>query len=678
MSDKRKLEKEENITYASSESVVKINDGENTTKEKKQNVKVKKNGKKAGKIIKWFVILLMLAGICAFVWFNPAAYSFAQKYISFLPERNTVVKSTSNYTQVPVERRTISVTLTGTGTLQPIDSYTITSKVTGEIMVADFEEMDQVEEEQVLYVIDSSDLERDIRDFADSVEDAREALEDIEEEYDDLVLYSDYSGVVEKLYVEEEDTVQKGTKIAHIIDRDTMLLEVPFFVQDIDNIRVGQTAQITVNASTDSVSGTVTEIGKSETVTAVGAKLRTVIISVKNPGGITISTTAYASVDGVESAQQGIFKYSVDEELTAIYGGEIEVLSIEEGDRISEGSLILRISSEVLDDQKEKLEDSLEKAQDSYNDYVEKLEDYTIKAPISGTVVQKNYKVSDNLSTGSNGNSAMAIIYDMTKLNFDMSIDEIDLSLIKEGQEVKITSDSFDETYTGYVKKKSIIGSSSMGTTSYPVTIELDGNDVLLPGMNVNATIYIEKVEDVLAVPVEAIMRGDKVRVLKSSSSYDVASNVATDIPQTGTDIIPQMPEGVEKSANGEITRFNEGEIPPMHDGEIPQMNGERPQRAQGGRQQSGNITNITDDDFEIVDVVTGVSDDEYVEIVSGLEDGDIVVIQNNTVDSSATVTGMPGFGGIGGGMTMGGGFGGNMGGEMSARPANMGGRIPG
>ena len=310
----------------------------------------------------------------------------------------------------------------------------------------------------------------------------------------------------------------------------------------------------------------------------------------------------------------------------------------------------MKISSEMLDDQKEKLEKSLRKSKENYSDFVEKLEDYVITAPIAGTVVQKNYKVSDNLSNSSNGaNSAMAIIYDMSKLTFDMSIDELDLSLIEVGQEVEITSDSFDEAYTGYITKKSIIGSTSMGTTSYPITVEVEGNDVLLPGMNVNATIFIKKVENVLAVPVEAVMRGDRVRVLKTADG--------TPSGEQDSENMPQLPEG-------EMPSGENIQPPEMPDGEMPEMPSDR--EHQGNR--GGNAANS---DFEIVDVVTGVSDDDYVEIVSGLKDGDIVLIEKNAIDSNATVTGnMGGFGGMNGGMSGGGMPGGNMGGG----PGGMGG----
>ena len=51
----------------------------------------------------------------------------------------------------------------------------------------------------------------------------------------------------------------------------------------------------------------------------------------------------------------------------------------------------------------------------------ERRDDYTIKAPISGTVVQKNYKALDTIGSSSmSSTTTLAIIYDMSKLTFDL------------------------------------------------------------------------------------------------------------------------------------------------------------------------------------------------------------------------------------------------------------------
>lgn len=53
------------------------------------------------------------------------------------------------YTEAPVERRTITSALTGSGTLLPANAYTVTTLAEGDILSAAFEEGDLVEKDTV-------------------------------------------------------------------------------------------------------------------------------------------------------------------------------------------------------------------------------------------------------------------------------------------------------------------------------------------------------------------------------------------------------------------------------------------------------------------------------------------------------------------------------------------------
>ena len=64
--------------------------------------------------------------------------------------QNTAAAADSAYTTAQVERRTITSTITGSGTLEAADSYSVTTLLEGTILTADFEEGDQVEEGTVL------------------------------------------------------------------------------------------------------------------------------------------------------------------------------------------------------------------------------------------------------------------------------------------------------------------------------------------------------------------------------------------------------------------------------------------------------------------------------------------------------------------------------------------------
>lgn len=98
-----------------------------------------------------------------------------------------------------------------------------------------------------------------------------------------------------------------------------------------------------------------------------------------------------------------------------------------------------------------------------------------------------------------------------------MNIDELDIDSLALGQEVKITSDAKPgRSYVGTITNISIQGTTSNGTTYYPITVTLEdyGSDEdggkLRPGMNIDAEIILEKAENVLAVPVDAVSRGNQ------------------------------------------------------------------------------------------------------------------------------------------------------------------------
>ena len=59
----------------------------------------------------------------------------------------------------------------------------------------------------------------------------------------------------------------------------------------------------------------------------------------------------------------------------------------------------------------------------------------------------------------------------------------------------------------------------SNGVTNYPVTVTLDDAGELIPGMNVTGTILLDEAKDVLAIPADSLMRGNRVYVKDASAA---------------------------------------------------------------------------------------------------------------------------------------------------------------
>ena len=430
----------------------------------------------------------------------------------------------SAYLPYTASMQDMTVSVSGTGTIEPIQSYNVTTLVSGEILEAPFEEGQTVHKGDVLFRIDAKDIESNIEQLQLNVRSAQLALDDLLETQSDNQkdrnITAKDAGVITELHVEQGDTVTVGTVIADILDRDHMKLKVPFHAADAAGFYVGQTATVTVNGTGSTLTGTVTEIAATDEVGAGGTLVRQVTIQVNNPGVLSETSQGTASTGGAACAASSNFTYAASAQITAKASGELDVLNVKEGDRVSVGQVIGVIAEADLDTQIENARIALENAQLSLKNAQEKLDDYTITSTIDGQVIEKNLDVGDNINGMSSSGTTVtypAVIYDRSQLTFEMDIDEQDISQIQVGQKVEITADALDgQSFTGVVDKININGTTASGHTSYPVTVLVDGSpEQLYPGMNVSAKIIVEEVGSVLALPVEAVERGNTVLVAK-------------------------------------------------------------------------------------------------------------------------------------------------------------------
>ena len=406
------------------------------------------------------------------------------------------------YQETAVARRDITNSLTGSGTLQPADSYTVTTLVSGEILDDHFEEGDRVEEDQLLYTIDASQMENSLTQAERSYQNAVKAKYPI----------APISGTVMEVNVKNGQSVGNGAQICRIMGGDGIYFDFSFAYVDSKYFYAGQTADIYLDGFDGSVTGTVEKVSEG---TSLGnnMKLTTVRVRTNNPGYFTEETAARAYIGDYVS--YGTTKAN----LTGIYvvttsgSGTVSQLNILPGDTVTAGETLCVLTGDSIDNQLENAELSLENAKDN-------LDNYDITSPISGTVIEKYAKAGDNAGTGSNNSSTLCIIYDLSYLQMTLNIDELDISKVSVGQEVRITAGAVEgKTYEGVVTKTSVVGSTQGGTTTYPVTVRIMETDGLLPGMNVDAEIFLSAAENVIAVPTGAVNRGNTVLVTKDSPS---------------------------------------------------------------------------------------------------------------------------------------------------------------
>ena len=440
-----------------------------------------------------------------------------------VPRKSRSASADLAYTQEKLGRRDIVNVYDGSGTINAADSYTVKSLVTGTVLTADFELGDTIQKGDVLYVIDSSDVEGDLESAQLSVSQAQRSYDDAA---DARNVRTKIGGEVSSFAVAAGDAVQAGQTVATVRDTSVMLLAVDFPAAEAQSFAVGQAAQVMPDTTFEVLNGTIRSVSGADPSGDASLMTCTVTIAVPNAGSLTTAQAAVAQVNGVSSLNSAHFTYQREETVVAAASGTVSELCVKEGSTVRQDDVILRITGKDLDKQAQNAADNLRSAELRMSSAERNISHYTIDAPISGTIVDKKVKAGDKLSANDTAMQNLCTIYDMSYLEMKLNVDELKIRSLKVGQEVDITADAVPgETYKGVISSILVAGTTANGSTSYPVTVRIDDMGELLPGMNATAKITTASVKNVLALPNAALVRGSYVLVTRDSPS---AANAET------------------------------------------------------------------------------------------------------------------------------------------------------
>lgn len=116
------------------------------------------------------------------------------------------------------------------------------------------------------------------------------------------------------------------------------------------------------------------------------------------------------------------------------------------------------------------------------------------------------------------------LIEDQSQLQLIVNISETDIKNIDEGQSVSVFVEALDSSFDAKVSSINPVGNTSLDYTTFPITIEFDENEdisELFLGMSASAKIEIDKKENILVVPFEAIITRDTQRFVLDAAYRD-------------------------------------------------------------------------------------------------------------------------------------------------------------
>ena len=95
-------------------------------------------------------------------------------------------------------------------------------------------------------------------------------------------------------------------------------------------------------------------------------------------------------------------------------------------------------------------------------------------------------------------------------MDITITVDELDILSLKEGQEALVTLDAFPgQSFEGKVTSINLSGTNSGGSSKYTAVISINREEKMLAGMNASVVITIDTKENVLVIPESALIEQD-------------------------------------------------------------------------------------------------------------------------------------------------------------------------
>ena len=223
----------------------------------------------------------------------------------------------------------------------------------------------------------------------------------------------------------------------------------------------------------------------------------------------------------------------------------------------------------------------------------QRLEDATVTAPTAGTILTKTVslgQVITSATSSATGGTTLLTMADLGKVRVRALFNETDIGQVRPGQSAGVTVDAFpDRRFQGVVEKIEPSATIQQNVTMFPVLVTLDNSESLLkPGMNGEVAVLVDQVNDVLAVPNDA---------LKNVREAAATGQMLGLNPDTvNAEVRAQMQNGFGRSRAGASASATTGasRVAASAQGEVS-LSGEAIQQPQQGQGQGRQQIEVTD-----------------------------------------------------------------------------------
>ena len=269
------------------------------TKEKKpmenQRVSLKQKRKKV-KIIVTIAVLVVV--VILLIIFLP-------KLFRYIKGDETEFTTITTYTVEEVTYDSIDTTITGSSTLEPINTQTLTAPYSETEASSDTisEEISsksvQGSAQSVAYTV--TELNAEAGEEVDE-DDVIAVLEDEDGEETEIV--AEFDGIVLEIAAEEDDEISSGSEIAIIMSLDGFEMSLSVDETEISTVEKGQEATVTVDALSEDFTGEVSAVSYNGSSNGSTAEYQ-ITVEIEYQEGIYPAMSASAEIV-IESSDEGL------------------------------------------------------------------------------------------------------------------------------------------------------------------------------------------------------------------------------------------------------------------------------------------------------------------------------------------------------------------------------------
>jgi len=211
---------------------------------------------------------------------------------------------------------------------------------------------------------------------------------------------------------------------------------------------------------------------------------------------------------------------------------------------------IYRMNVELAEQSLELAEESLEHARQSLEYAQDQLDEATISAPFAGVIADIYADEGDVVLPPTLTTQSIIYLVDLSTMELDLDVDEIDIPGVTVGQKAVITIDALpDVEFEGEVRTISSVAKEEAGVVIYEVKIGFDVPEVtgLRVGMSADVDIVMEEASNVLILPERAITEdseGNPVVMVKVDDQTEERKVVTGLSDGFYTEIVSGLSEG--------------------------------------------------------------------------------------------------------------------------------------